>query len=198
MGMMRSSLPIPPATLLAEAGRGAEAAQAQLVDLWLHEVYGWCARLGGPRTDPEDAAHDVFLIVFDRLPTLRSPGAFPSWLFGITRRVLSNHRQRAWLRRWVPGPPVERPDPGADPSQRAELSELARHVRALLERLPAEDREILVLCDAEERTVAEAAALLGIGPEAAKSRLRRARSRFERLARSRGLGQLSLVEGERV
>jgi len=58
-------------------------------------------RLGGPRIDAEDAAHDVFLVVFRRLPDLDDPQAFRSWLFGITRRVVAAHRRRAWVRRAI-------------------------------------------------------------------------------------------------
>ena len=39
-----------------------------------------------------------------------------AWLFGITRRVLAQHRRRAWVRRWVPGLTIDPVDPGRGPA----------------------------------------------------------------------------------
>src|SRR5690349_13526144 len=92
----------------------------RLCTWWLPVVLGWTTRLGGPRVDPEDAAHDVFLVVFRRIGELERPEAFQSWLFGIARRVIAGHRRRAWLRRWLPGGVPDTADSGPDPARRAE------------------------------------------------------------------------------
>ena len=155
---------------------------ADLVDAWAVPVLRWCARLGGPRIDPEDAAQDVFERVLRRLPTLRDPATLPAWLFQLTRRVVIDHRRRAWLRRWVGGTVPDVSDPrGVDDA------DTARVVHAVLDVLPRDLREVLVLCDLEERTADEAAELVSVPVGTIRSRLRRARERFEVEARRRDL-----------
>ena len=61
-------------------------------------------------------------------------------------------------------------------------------VRAVIDKLPDDLREVLVVCDLEERTDTEAASILGIPDGTLKSRKRRARGRFRALADAQGLG----------
>ena len=173
-------------TVLA-AQQGQDRAWDDLISQWLPTVLAWCTRLGGPRVDPEDAAHDVFVIAMDKIHALRDPARFSSWLVGITRRVLAAHRRRAWLRRWVPGDPdLLREREGRQ--REVEMSDAARLVQRALEKLSPRQREILVLVDLEERTAAEVAHLLAIPEGTVKSRLRRGRlllrAEFERLERA--------------
>lgn len=176
-----------PSTLVALA-RSDESARAELIRALAPTVLRWCARLGGPGIDEEDAAHDVFERVLLKLDGLREAEAFPAWLFQVTRRVIRGHRRRAWLRRWLPGPVPDRPDERPSPSRQVEISDEARRVREALTALPEPLREVLVLCEIEQRDGPEVASILGVPLGTIKSRLRRARERFAREARRRGLG----------
>jgi RNA polymerase sigma-70 factor (ECF subfamily) len=170
-------------SLLTAARTGDAAARERLLDAVLPVVLTWCARLGGPKVDPEDAAHDVGLVLLTHLRQIREPDRFPAWLFGTTRRVLAQHRRRAWLRFWAPAPAWDTSDPTADPSRDAEAAQTSRRVQRALEDLPAAQREVLVLFDLEERTEAEVADLLDIPLGTARSRLRLAREGFRRAVR---------------
>lgn len=168
--------------------RGDPAAQERLLAEWLPVVVSWCNRLGGAAVDAEDAAHDVFLVVLRRLDTLQSEAQLPAWLFGITRRVLAQHRRRAWIKRWVPGlkaEPVER----TGPARLAEVSQTAWQVQQALEKLPEAEREVLVLCVLEDRTDKEVSEMLEMPIGTVKSRLRRAREHFHEIASAMGLGE---------
>lgn len=169
------------------AQRGDPRAQQALFEAWLPTVLRWCIRLGGARVDPEDAAQETLILAFRRLDTLREPAAFDAWLFGTTRRVLANHRRRVWWRRWSPEASVERHDQRRGPEQAAADLQLARTVQEILDRLPARQREVVVLCYLEERSTSEAAHLLGVSQGTIKSRLRLARERFAAHARRLGL-----------
>ena len=57
--------------------------------------------------------------------------------------------------------------------------EVAARVARALEQLGPDHREVLVLCYLEDRSVAEAAELIGIPPGTVKSRLFTARGRFQ-------------------
>ena len=104
------ALPVTDTKLVLAAQRGESEAWTPLVDQWLPTVLGWCTRLGGPAVDPEDAAQDVFIVAMGRIHSLRKPDRFGSWMVGITRRVLSKHRRRGWVKRWVPGLEIDAPD----------------------------------------------------------------------------------------
>lgn len=171
--------------LLPALVAGDPQAADRLFVTWGPVVLRWCARLGGPQIDEEDAAHDVFEQVFAKVHTLRDPRAFPAWLYAATRRVVIDHRRRAWLRRWVPGLVPDRADPHAE--RKSERDALAVGVRAALDLLPTDLREVLVLCEMEERNATEVADLLGVPLGTVKSRLRRAREQFAEQARRRGL-----------
>lgn len=171
----------PSALLLDAVCRDDDDARVAFVRTWGPVVLRWCARLGGPGVDPEDIAHDVILQVLGNLSKLRAPEAFPTWLFQITRREVQRHRRRAWFRHWLPGAPADAVDPGVDPAR----TDIVRKVQLALDALPAELREVLVLCDLEERPDPEVALLLAIPVGTVKSRLRRARAAFEAEARRR-------------
>jgi RNA polymerase sigma factor (sigma-70 family) len=61
------------------------------------------------------------------------------------------------------------------PNEQALAAERAATVRAAAGKLPEDLREAIVLCEWEERSVAEAAVILEATPKAVQSRLYRAR-----------------------
>ncbi len=157
---------------------GDDDAMDEVVADWLPTVYSWCARLGRPHVDPEEAAHDVLLTLIRRRATVGSPAQLAPWLFGVTRRIVANHRRRAWWRRWWPGT-AEEPVTNDTPEAHLERARLAERIDRALESLPTAHREVLVLCYLEERPLAEAAALLGVPEGTVKSRLFHARGKFQ-------------------
>ncbi|MBX2802347.1 MAG: sigma-70 family RNA polymerase sigma factor [Myxococcales bacterium] len=171
----------PSPELVDAALRGDDGDLDDLARAWLPHVYAWCHRLGGPTVDAEDAAHEVLIIMCRRIHKVNSPGQFPSWLFGITRRVIANHRRKAWVRRWVPGASREREDTSWSPLRTAEARQTAESVWQALDALPESQREVLVLIELEERNGTEVAELLDLPLGTVKSRLRAARRRFRQV-----------------
>jgi RNA polymerase sigma-70 factor (ECF subfamily) len=74
---------------------------------------------------------------------------------------------RRWAARFHPAPPA--------PNEQALATERATAVRAAVGKLPEDLREAIVLCEWEERSVAEAVTILKTTPKAVESRLYRAR-----------------------
>ncbi len=181
----------PDANEVRAAQAGNSAALQALVSRGLPHVVQWCARLGGPRVDPEDAAHDVMVVVLTRIHTLTDPDAYSSWLFGITRRVLAGHRRKRWFESWIPGMPgrsqTDEADGQPDPLERAQQSDLSRRVQAALEDLSADHREIIVLMDVEERTEREVSEILGLPIGTVRSRVHRSRRAFLLVAQKHNL-----------
>lgn len=186
--MTRLHLHRAPATLDWSAVQaGDPAALEVLFAEWLPVILQWCRRLGGPRVDADHAAQDVALVVLSKLHTVHGPEVLPSWLFGVTRRVLAQHRRRAWVKRWIPGVDVDRTLASSNPEADLGRQELLSAVRDAVDALPASLREVVVLCDLERRPQAEVAEIVGLPLGTVKSRLRRARGILARILEARGL-----------
>jgi RNA polymerase sigma-70 factor (ECF subfamily) len=142
-------------------------------------------RLGGPEVDPEDAAHEVFLVVARRLASYDGTSLVTTWLYGITANVVRSMRRRARVRRLFEGrrdptdlPPVRSLD-------RAEVVEARRIAYEILNKLSAKKRETFILAELEGHTCEEIAQLTGTRTETVWSRLHYARAEFARRLQSR-------------
>jgi RNA polymerase sigma-70 factor (ECF subfamily) len=183
-----SPLPVPTPEAWAAVHGGDRLALDALCTDWSPIVVQWCARLGGPRVDAEQAAQEIFIVLLRRLGTIDGPDKLPAWLFAVTRRVLAQQRRLAWGARWEADADADRlgggPAPGHDAVDRAST---AAAVRTMIRELPPPLREVIALCDLDERTDDEVAALLGVPSGTVKSRLRRARLLLRDMASARGL-----------
>jgi RNA polymerase sigma factor (sigma-70 family) len=130
-----------------------------------------------PREDAADLVAEVFLAAWRRADEVpREPDA-RLWLYGIARGLLSNQvrgdRRRARLQ--------ERLRQERSTGQSSESDhEVETVVDAALGRLGESDREVLMLAGWEGLDPAEIAGVLRITRVAARSRLHRARRRFEK------------------
>lgn len=158
-----------------------EAIFSRLVPL----VTGWCIRLGAGGIDAEAAASDALLVILRRLDDIEAGAPVEAFAWGVTTRVVREHRRRAWWRRWVPGVAVEGVSTKDDDDP--EKRERRRLVHAVLASLSDDHREVVVLMDLEERAAPEVARLLGIPEGTVRSRLRLARQAFRVAAEGLGL-----------
>ncbi len=154
----------------------------------LPRVVRWCRRLAGPRVDPEDAAHEVMLVALDKVTSLGPAPNVDAWLFAICRRVLANHRRRAWVQRWSAGfMGLENLSGGAlDPEVALVSSRRTELARRCLDQLSRRQREALVLYDLEERSAREVGEILDLSPEAVRALVMRSRRKLKGVARKAG------------
>jgi RNA polymerase sigma-70 factor (ECF subfamily) len=130
--------------------------------------------LGDP-DQAQDAAQEAFLIGWRDLRRLRDPARFRPWVTGVVvnlcrRRRRASARARQALDRH-PGEEARPPDEG-------DTAAVRLAVRAAVDALPRQMREVVVLrfyCGFGEAEIAEA---LGIAAGTVKSRLGRARGRL--------------------
>lgn len=162
----------------------------QAFELHFPMVWRSLRRLGVPEAALDDAVQDVFLVVHRRWNDFKNQSTRRTWIYGITLRVASEHGRRArreHQRLSTTDPDLVSPESlGADwqldRSQRQR--EAGQVLYTALNRLAESDRQILVLVDLEERSVVEAAEVLGVNLNTAYSRLRRARLHFEKALRA--------------
>lgn len=155
-----------------------------LYDAELAYVVRTLARLGVAAADLEDAAQEVFLVVYRRRAERDPARPVRPWLFGIAYRVVGNYVQKAHRRREVGGEALDALAPAAaaeSPASAAERSEERARLLAALGALDLEHRAAAVLFDLEGLPAPAVADVLGIPINTVYSRVRHARLRLAEL-----------------
>lgn len=165
--------------LMAAVARGDEAAFARLVERHLGWSLGFAERMLGARHEAEDLVQTAFLRVWQGAARWEARAKFSTWLY----RVLHNLCMDQFRARQAGSEPLDVDLPDEAPGNEARLAGLQQEarVRAALAMLPDRQRAAVVLCYYEERSQAEAAALLGVSEGALESLLSRARAALRKL-----------------
>ncbi|RBP08221.1 RNA polymerase sigma factor (sigma-70 family) [Roseiarcus fermentans] len=162
-------MPVSPELLLA-AQAGDNQALTQLLGQLRPDIRRYARRLCHSSSALEDVVQEALIVVYRRVGAVRSPAAFAAWLMKIVGRLCM--LPALMLMRGV--------EELGDVEERGRLAhvsplDLRLDLVAALESLPATHREVVLLRDFEEMTIGEISARIGLGREATKSRLRRAR-----------------------
>jgi RNA polymerase sigma-70 factor (ECF subfamily) len=167
--------------LLQLASAGSEEAFVTLYRRWQGNIYRFALRVSGSASTAEDVTQEVFLCVikgggrFD--PAL---GSFSSYLYGIARhRVLRKVTRERIFASFLNGTggehaehsPAAPSDPLGDLTRRESVAALRNAVAAL----PLRYREVIVLCELQELSYADAARVVRCPEGTIRSRLHRAR-----------------------
>jgi RNA polymerase sigma-70 factor, ECF subfamily len=152
---------------------------AEVYETQFDFVWRSARRLGVASLHVDDVVQEVFLVVHRRLAEFEGRSALKTWLFGITRRVVRDHRRSA---RRKPAESLGSLEPAdqagiadAQLSQRQET----RTLHALLDELDEDKREVFVLAELEQMSGPEIAEALDVNLNTVYARLRAARSAFE-------------------
>ena len=137
--------------------------------------------LGVPSESLDDAAQDVFGVMFRRLAEFDGSAALRTWLFGIVRRVAANQRRRQQRKQWPLQPLAgseESPLPG--PDAQLELREAADAIARFCETLDEERQALFVLALVEGVPAPELVEPLGVPLNTVYSRIRLLRQALKR------------------
>ena len=148
-------------------------------------ITGYALRRAPSPEDAADVVADTFTVAWCKLDDIPVGDEAVLWLYGVARKVLSNHGRRresrsvvfAMLARdyqeavWADPPPGEG---------------VGRQVAGAWKALSAEDRDLLGLLVWETLSVEQIAAVVGCSRAVAKVRVHRARRRFARELERRG------------
>jgi len=156
--------------LLKAAQRGDAAALERLVVQCRPDLRRYAAQHCATASDAEEAVQESLIILYRRLPALRSVGAFSGWLFQVIRREC----QRLARKMFHQHVPLDEAIEDRYLTTRTDI-ELRLDIAMAIQSLPDIYREIIVLRDFEELTVKEIAARLGLLPETVKTRIHRGR-----------------------
>ena len=146
------------------------------------ELRAGARRISRSSADGDDLFQEAALRALGKIDMLESEEAFRAWFYRVLLSVHRNRVKRSFWSRLVPL--ADRDEPVAEPASAADLGGAAR-IRLALARLPAEQREAIVLHDVQDLTVEEIAEVQGVSPSAVKSRLVRGRKRLRSIYRKR-------------
>lgn len=163
--------------LLRELRAGKEAAFRELYAQYQGVLFRFAMHMTGSVATAEDIAHDVFIQLISKPGSYKaSKGPLSAYLFGITRNLA-----RASLRGMRASRALDDlPEAEIPPVSDTELidclssSEALQSLRRALLALPELYREVVVLCELEEMTYAQAATVLECSAGTIASRLHRA------------------------
>jgi RNA polymerase sigma-70 factor, ECF subfamily len=168
--------------LLQKAAGGDEAAFLTLYERHRDTVFRFAYRMLGSAALAEEVAHDCLLSL------VRRPGAFDptraslrTYLYAAARNLSAKHLRRHGGESSVDeleDEPVAAEQEG--PLRRLLDAELSEEVRKAVAALPPLQREVVVLFEYEELSLAEVASIVGADVGTVKSRLHRARGRLRR------------------
>src|SRR5579862_9267464 len=180
--------------LVRLAQSGTEAAFEELIRRHQQRVLALVGSILRRREDVEDVAQQVFLKVFISLKRFDLRSAFSTWLYKITVNECWDYLRKKKVRPLVyeadlSEEQVSRLDgivsadrPPEGPNVRLETREA---LERLLEALPEQDRQLLVLKEMEGFSVQELAEILSLNVNTVKVRLFRARGRIMDVYRRR-------------
>lgn len=177
------------ALVLARARHGDQDAFATIVGHYDHRLRALAFRLLGDRDRMDDVLQEVYVKAFRALPRFKGASGLGTWLYRIAYNAcLDDIRKR-------PGtaPVVYDADRAATVVERgpgpAEMAVEHDDLAGALDRLPHDQRAVVLLVDAYGLDYAEAAAVLGVRIGTIGSRLNRARGALRHTLDPGGTGR---------
>ena len=139
----------------------------------------------------EDLTQETFMQIWRSLPNLRREGALRTWVYRVARSRFLQHRRRAGLETVSLeelGDADHLDADSPDPQVRLERDERRRAVRRAVERLPHLYREVIVLHNLEQLSLAQIAQVLEAPIGTVKSRRAKALSMLRHLLAEQEVG----------
>ena len=170
--------------LVQQCAVGDEGACSELVAEHQRMVIQLAMNLLGDRDEALDLSQEVFLRVFRTIHRFRGQSSLRTWIYRIAVNQARN-RHRFWRRRHradqvsldqhVASHGDLPTGTSVTPERVLEQKELASRLQAALDRLPFDQRSVIVLREVDGLSYEEIAYSLGVAVGTVKSRLTRAR-----------------------
>ena len=172
--------------LVAKIAVGNRLAMQVLFARHHARVYRFVVRLLGSEALAEDVTSEVFLDVWRQAHRFEARSAVTTWLLAIARyKALAELRRR-------PEPPsdagsMDASDPADNPEATFAIKHRGEILRNCLTRLSPRHREIIDLVYYHEKSVQEAATILGVPGNTVKTRMFHARKKLSELLEAQGV-----------
>jgi len=153
----------------------------QLYERYCDKVYRKCLSFSKSPAQAEDLTHDVFLKLVLKLGSFKEQSKFSTWLYSITYNHCADYVRSAQRHTEVH---IDEGWDRLDNSQDDELAELAefeaRKLKWALEKMPYEERTMLLMKYQDGASLRDIAELSGLTESAVKMRLKRSRDKLRK------------------
>jgi RNA polymerase sigma-70 factor (ECF subfamily) len=153
--------------LLVESAQKDAARFAELYETNFERVYAFVARRVGDRDAAEDLTSEVFHKALANVRRFEWRGApFAAWLLKVAANAIADRASRMGRELAVDDPP----ELGAEATAEVDLEEVEHRARLfrLVDELPADQRRVVAMRFAEEKSIREIAGALGRSEGAVK------------------------------
>jgi RNA polymerase sigma-70 factor, ECF subfamily len=168
------------ALLVARLQDGDPRALGELYDEHAAALLAFARRLVGDPDQAKDLVHEVFMTVPAAIRRFQGASTLRTFLVSIAVNHARHHVRAASRRRAATERFAREPEPaGSDtPEQDAMRERIALALTCALDTLPIEQRVAFVLCEVEERTSREVAAIVGAPEATVRTRLHHAKKKL--------------------
>lgn len=147
----------------------------KLVERWQHRIHRVAYRYFASHDEAREITQKTFIRAYKKLNTLEEADKFPSWIYRIANNLCLDETKRAGRRRSAPLESVKNElltkSVATDPERSLEKSELGKILQMALNRLPEEQRIVVILKEYEDLKFREIAEILEAPENTVKSRM---------------------------
>ncbi|GHV11791.1 RNA polymerase sigma factor [Clostridia bacterium] len=144
------------------------------------------------RENAEDISQEVFLRAYRMLASFHRESSFSTWLYRITDNIIIDHYRKyknsekktaslSYSAGEDAKAALDIPDGADGPEETAVRKERIEAVRAAIQNLPDEYREVIVLREMQDYSYDDIAATLGLEIGTVKSRISRAKEKIKKM-----------------
>ena len=177
---------------LDKARQGDKAAFGRLIEAYQRPVYNLAYRMLNNSGEAEEAAQEAFIRAYTRLESYNPAHKFSTWMLSITSNYCIDliRKRRALLLSIdepLPAHPALQSEKAQGPESQMVTNEQQEMVQELLQELPEDYRQTVVLRYWYEMSYDEIAEVMDTTVSAIKSRLFRARRMLAEIGMAQGL-----------
>ena len=162
------------------AGKGEQMTVEQIYDRHFPFVWRSLQHLGVPAHQLDDAAQDVFVVVFNKLDDFEGRSTLKTWLFGIVHLIALSYFRREKRAQQHDPLDLDLASRERGPGDALGQAEEAAFLQNFLDTLEEGQRAAFVMADIEEMTAPEISEALGVKLNTVYSRVRLARRALAR------------------
>jgi RNA polymerase sigma-70 factor (ECF subfamily) len=159
--------------LVARMRKGEADAFQLVMDQWQHRVYNFALRYSNDQHFAHEVVQKTFIQVFEKIDQLKDPSKLRSWLYKIASnnccsegRLKSRHHHSN-MEQQVAISEIDHDTP----ARKFEKKELTIMVKEVLQQIPSDQRQVIIMKEYEGLKFREIADVLGESENTIKSRM---------------------------
>jgi RNA polymerase sigma-70 factor (ECF subfamily) len=158
--------------LVQRLRKGEAGAYQKIVDQWQARVFNFALRYSNDQHFASEVVQKTFIQVFEKIDQLKDPAKLKSWLYKIASNNCCNEGRLKAKTNYsrLEEQSLQTVDPDT-PVNRYEKAELQTVVEEVLQQIPEEQRQVIIMKEYEGLKFREIAEILGESENTIKSRM---------------------------